>query len=59
MLQLSMGFFKNNSGATAIEYAVIGSLISLVIIAGLSFVGTEMNQNYSIITETIDEAINE
>ncbi len=35
-------FLRDETGATAIEYALIGSLIFLVIIGGLAAVGTTL-----------------
>lgn len=37
---------RNDSGATAIEYALIASLISMVILGGLSAVGTNTFNNF-------------
>ena len=36
-------FARFESGATAIEYAFIASLIAVVIIGGVSIVGTELD----------------
>ena len=36
-------FLKDESGATAIEYGLIASLIAVVIIAGVTAVGTNLN----------------
>ena len=36
-------FIKNESGATAIEYGLIVALIAVVIITGLTTVGTKLN----------------
>jgi pilus assembly protein Flp/PilA len=36
-------FFENESGATAIEYALIASLIAVFIIAGVRTVGTKVS----------------
>jgi pilus assembly protein Flp/PilA len=36
-------FLTNESGATAIEYALIGSIVGLGIITGVSQVGTSIN----------------
>ncbi len=40
-------FLKDESGATAIEYALIASLIALGIIASLTLVGTELQAVFS------------
>ena len=36
-------FFRHDSGATAIEYALLASLIALVIIKGVSLTGTKVS----------------
>ena len=36
-------FFRNENGATAIEYGLIAALIAVVIITGLTSVGTNLN----------------
>ncbi len=38
--------FKNNSGATAIEYGLIAALIAIGLILSLRTVGTSLNDNY-------------
>jgi len=40
-------FFCDNSGATAIEYALISSLIAVFIIAALSSLGTKLSNEFS------------
>jgi pilus assembly protein Flp/PilA len=39
-------FFKDESGATAIEYGLIAALISVVIIAALTQIGTGLNEKF-------------
>jgi pilus assembly protein Flp/PilA len=36
-------FVRDETGATAIEYALIASLIAIVIITAVSFVGTQVS----------------
>lgn len=36
-------FAKDESGATAIEYGLIAALIAVVLIAGATMVGTDLN----------------
>ena len=42
-------FFKDESGVTAVEYGLLVALIAVVIIAGASALGTNVNDvfNYS------------
>ena len=51
-------FASDKSGATAIEYCLILSLIFLVIITGFRSVANSNSDNYNTITTTIDSAIN-
>ena len=43
-------FAKDESGATAIEYGLIAGLISVVIIAVLTTVGTKLNAKFANIS---------
>ena len=36
-------FFKNEEGASAIEYSIIAALIAVVIVAAVTDVGEQMN----------------
>jgi pilus assembly protein Flp/PilA len=40
-------FVKDESGATAIEYGLIASLIGVAIIAGASALGTSLNSTFN------------
>lgn len=40
-------FLKDDSGATAIEYALIAAFISLVIITAATAIGTELNSTFT------------
>jgi len=40
-------FLNDNSGATAIEYALISSLIAVFIIAALSSLGAKLSNEFS------------
>jgi pilus assembly protein Flp/PilA len=43
-------FFKNESGATAIEYGLIAALIALVIITAITTVGTSLSATFNSIS---------
>jgi pilus assembly protein Flp/PilA len=43
-------FLADESGATAIEYALIASLASIMIIAGASLLGTKLNDIFQYIS---------
>lgn len=39
-------FIKNEEGVTTIEYAMIASMISIAIIAGVTNIGTVVHDNF-------------
>jgi pilus assembly protein Flp/PilA len=47
MRTLISTFLANDSGATAIEYALICSLIAVFIIAALQLLGTKLSSEFS------------
>ena len=49
-------FFKNESGATAIEYGLIAALIAVAIIGAVSSVGGSVETTFTEISEKIDNA---
>jgi pilus assembly protein Flp/PilA len=46
-------FLKNESGATAIEYGLIAALISVVIIAGATALGTNLNNTFAKVSNSV------
>jgi pilus assembly protein Flp/PilA len=46
MARLILRFLGDESGATAIEYALIGSLVSVAIIVGAIALGSKLNDVY-------------
>ena len=51
-----LAFLKNDSGATAIEYGLIAAGISVVIIAAVQTVGTQLNTTFTTIGTTLSTA---
>ena len=47
-------FLKDESGATAIEYGLIAGLISVIIIAVLSNVGTKLNSKFTRVSNALN-----
>jgi pilus assembly protein Flp/PilA len=43
-------FVKDQSGSTAIEYALIASLIAVVIIGGVTAVGTGLSTSFNTLS---------
>ena len=46
-------FVKDESGATAIEYGLIASMIALVIINAVSRVGSHLSSKFNIIANNL------
>jgi pilus assembly protein Flp/PilA len=46
-------FIRDEEGVTAIEYALIASLIAVVIIAAVSAVGVDVNATFQYIANTL------
>ena len=53
MMHLIRKFLTNRSGATAIEYALIATLIAVVIITGATNLGTKINTKLASITTSL------
>jgi pilus assembly protein Flp/PilA len=49
-------FIKNEDGATAIEYGLIAALISVVIIVGVTSIGTQLNTTFSKVGSSLTGA---
>ena len=54
MSNLVSRFAKDQSGATAIEYGLIAGLISVVILAVLSTIGTKLNTKFTSISNALN-----
>ena len=46
-------FFRDESGATAIEYGLIASLIAVVIIGAVSTVGTKISSKFTAVANNL------
>jgi pilus assembly protein Flp/PilA len=53
MTKTIKSFFANESGATAIEYALIASLIAIAIIGGVSALGTRLSAEFSEVSASL------
>jgi pilus assembly protein Flp/PilA len=53
MNNLFSRFVRDESGATAIEYGLIAALIAVVIITGLTAVGTSLNTKLNSIATSL------
>lgn len=42
-------FFKNSKGMALIEYALIASLIAMIAISGIKFIGNELNNKFTTV----------
>ena len=46
-------FLKDEGGATAIEYGLIAALVAVVIIVGLTSLGTNLNGTFSNVATNV------
>lgn len=49
-MQSYLKFFKDESGATAIEYGLIAALIAVVIIGAVTVVGTSLSTTFTSVS---------
>jgi pilus assembly protein Flp/PilA len=50
-------FFRDRLGATAIEYALIASIVSIVIITAAALLGSNMAQSYNTTSNKVGNAL--
>ena len=48
-----LSFFRDDSGATAIEYGLIAALIAVVIITGVTAVGTSLSATFTTVSGSL------
>jgi pilus assembly protein Flp/PilA len=53
MRNILIRFVRNESGATAIEYGLIASLIAVVIITAVSTVGTNLSTSFTSVATSL------
>ena len=51
-------FVRDDAGATAIEYGLIAALISVVIIAAVTSVGTQLKKTFTSVSTALSTANN-
>lgn len=50
------GIFRDESGATAIEYGLLAALIAVAAIAALQSLGSELSTTFNTVDSTLSEA---
>lgn len=53
MKQLIVRFVRNDEGQDLIEYVLIGTLVSIVVIAGAGALGTNLNNWYQAVADWV------
>jgi pilus assembly protein Flp/PilA len=53
MLVTVQAFIKNVKGATAIEYALIASLIAVVAISGMKLIGGKITEKFNTVASAL------
>ena len=49
-----MRFFKEEDGATAVEYGIMVALIAAVIVTAVTTIGTNLNETFGIVATKVD-----
>ena len=52
-MSIIKSFFKDESGATAIEYGLIAAGIAIAIIAAVNGLGTKLSENFNTISSSL------
>lgn len=53
MMRLLRGFRRDDSGATTIEYALIASIVSIIVAVGLTNIGTATQEMYAFLVDNL------
>ena len=53
MKTIIFNFLKNDAGATAIEYGLLAALIAVVIITGVTAVGTQLSTTFTNLSSNL------
>ncbi|MET3853305.1 Flp family type IVb pilin [Rhizobium sp. OAE497] len=56
MTKLLARLFRDESGATAIEYGLIAALISVALIAGASSLGNGLSDTFNVVSSKLTNA---
>ena len=51
--RLMKGLSKNEDGATAIEYGLIAGLVAIIIITGLTLLGTDLSNMFNQVSNSL------
>lgn len=57
MTKTPMGFLRDESGATAVEYGLIAALVSVAGIAALTLMGTSLTNIFQTVGTLIEDAV--
>jgi pilus assembly protein Flp/PilA len=55
-MRLIVRFVKNQSGVTAIEYALLAGLVGIALIVGATALGTQLNITFDSVKDKIPAA---
>ena len=58
VLKFFRRLFSAIDGVTAIEYALLGGLIAVVIVGAVDAVGVEVGNLFEFVSQRLDEAVN-
>ena len=53
LIRLGVRFLRNDGGATAIEYAIIAGMLSIVIVVAVNSIGTNLNTTFTSVATAV------
>ena len=53
MSRILARFLKDESGATAIEYGLIAALVAVIIVGGITAVGTKLSSTFDTVQKSL------
>jgi pilus assembly protein Flp/PilA len=59
MFETIKSFLTDESGATAIEYGLIAALVSVAAIAALQALGNSLDNLFTEVSNSLDDAVNQ
>jgi pilus assembly protein Flp/PilA len=54
MMKIIKKIFKNENGATAIEYGLIAALVAVAAMVGMNQLGTALNTQFSTVSKKLN-----
>lgn len=54
MVSILKSFYKDESGATAVEYGLIAAMVSIAVITGVSSIGSKLGTVFNTLSSSLE-----